>query len=177
MSDEDFFIDDVLENINNKKKKRKAKPKDKGGRGERLLCAVLAERFKAPFSRVIGSGNRISQVSLSESAKQLLTSDIVCPDGFKFSIECKFGYDVDLSTCFVTGNKQLDAFLAQAEKDAGRVKRKPLLCWKKDHRDWLAFIKASDAPKMDYPYKLYYRDWIGVSLDLLLQQPDSYFIS
>ena len=171
---DDFFIDDVLENLGRKEKK-KVNSKDKGKRGERDLCAVFSERFsdKNGFFRVVGSGAHGHRL-MAEQAVQVLTADIVCPEGFKFSVECKYGYaDIDLCTCFDKGIKNLDDFLDQAEKDAVRVGKLPMLCWRKPRQNWLVFVKAASAP--DGTYKLYYRDWVGMSLTELFKQPDSFF--
>ena len=150
----DFFIDDVLENLEKSEKKR-MNSKDKGRRGEADLCFTLKERFKKPFSRVVSSGARISQVGLSEQAKLVLTGDIVVPERFRFSIECKYGYDdIDLSTSFDKGIIKIDNFLTQAKKDANGIGRSPMLCWRKPHQNWLAFL-LEDVPS---PYKLHYRE-------------------
>jgi Holliday junction resolvase len=174
---DDFFIDDILENLERKEKK-KINSKDKGARGERDLCAILLSRFpdKKGFFRVIGSGNRGSQVNLGEHAKQFFTGDISSGStGFKFSIECKYGYeDIDLSTCFDSGIKPLDVFLEQAEKDAAKVGKLPMLCWRKPRKPWIVFVKETNK---DFSYKLYYKDWICVSLTEFLSQDDSIFFN
>lgn len=173
---EDFFIDDILENL--KPKKKKIDSKDKGGRGERDLCKVLAKRFPDTkgFFRVVGSGNRWSQVNLTEEAKKILTADIVTPENFRFSIECKYGYaDIDLSTCFDKGNKDLDEFLIKTEKDANRVNKYPLLCWRKSHKPWICFFKEDGGQYISPSYKLHYRDWTCLSLNVFLSFPDDWF--
>jgi hypothetical protein len=174
MDDEDFFIDDVLNTL--KTKKKKVNSKDKGQRGERDLCKVLADRFPTHtgFFRVVGSGNRWSHAELTEQAKSVMTGDLVCPEGFAFTIECKYGYaDIDLCYAFEGGHKEIDKFLEQADKDADRVSKKPMLCWKKPRQPWLAFLKNMDV---DTDYKMYYRNWVVVSLaDILRTQPDEFF--
>lgn len=170
MNDDDFFVEDILDN---NVKKKKINSKDKGRRGESDLCKVLSARFvgMAGFNRVIGSGNAWSFANLTEQAKNVMTGDIVCPEGFKFSIECKYGYaQIDLSSSF-HGNKELDKFLLQSEKDADRIHRKPMLCWKKPRQKWLAFVKED----LQYKYKMTYREWSIVSLDTLLEEDDSFF--
>lgn len=178
MSDDDFFIEDVIKNLGDKKKKINSK--DKGRRGESDLCKVLSARFKDKpgFFRTVGSGNRWYHATLTEQAKQVLTGDIVCAEGFAFSIECKYGYaDIDLSSAFDNGSKQLDEFLAQAEKDANRVSKKPMLCWKKPRQGWLACLKSQDAPCRDFNYKMYYREWVILSLTEILTEPDGFFFT
>lgn len=178
MNEEDCFVDDIINNI--KSKKKKLNSKDKGKRGERDLCKVLTKRFPdhKGFFRVMGSGSLGGFSHLTEQAKEIFTGDIVCPEGFKFSIECKYGYDdIDLCTALEDGNKTIDKFLSQAEKDAERVKKKPLLCWKKPRQNWLAFFKIEEVCRIEAVYKLIYRDWICLPLTKVVTMPDTFFFT
>lgn len=171
----DYFIEDITKNI---ERKKKLDSKDKGQRGERELCKILAKRFagRKGFYRVVGSGSRGKQVQLSEQDEIFFAGDIVAPAGFVFSIECKYGYaDIDLGSALEGGSKDLDRFLNQAEKDASRVGKMPMLCWKKPRKNWLVFLKESDISG-DFTYKFIYRDWVIVALtDILLKLEDSFF--
>lgn len=186
MDNEDYEIEDLISNLNKSSKKRK-NSKKKGGRGENTLCKVLKKRFNYPFSRVVGSGNRWSQTNLSEEAKRLLTGDVVVPSNFKFCIECKHGYS-ELDLCNVLDNKTkiLDDFIEQAVRDAGRINRTPIVCWKKDYCSWIVFVKKEDFATaagfkkfehniIDFGVYLCYNDWIGISLENFLKQEDSFF--
>ena len=91
--------------------------------------------------------------------------------------ESKGGYDsIDLSSIFKKGNSELDKFLSQAEDDSKRCNRKPMLCWKKTRKPWLSFLKTSDLEGHDFKYKLIYGKWTGISLDLLLELEDKFFL-
>ena len=57
---------------------------------------MLTDFFGCSFTRSIGSGNRWGQVVLSEQAKQVFSGDICVPEGFKWVIECKGGYEDDM---------------------------------------------------------------------------------
>lgn len=179
-NDDDFFVDDVLDALNKKKAaKKKVNSKDKGVRGERNLCDILMARFpdRKGFFRVVGSGAHSHRANMTDQAKEVLTSDIVCPEGFKFSIECKFGYkDYDLLAAFGSRLKGLDEFLEQSTRDADKVGKKPWLCWKKPRQGWVCFMRAEHAPIHVFPVKLYYHEWVAVPLaELLASQPDDYF--
>lgn len=174
MNDDDFFVEDVMKNL---EKKKKVNSKDKGDRGERDLCKVLCGRFpnREAFFRVVGSGNRWSQVTLSEHAKEVLVGDVCAPPGFRHSIECKYGYaDIELSSILLNGNKQIDVFLEKAERDAAKVGRHPLLCWRKPHYPWVVFIKRKIEPPQ---FHMWYKDWLVVSLDHLLTYPDEWWFA
>ncbi|MEI8270582.1 MAG: hypothetical protein WCG45_04380, partial [bacterium] len=159
-------------------KKKKVDGKKKGNRTELDLTKVLNARFKTGFSRSVGSGNRWSQTVLPKHAQDIFSGDLVVPQGFKFVIESKGGYDdVDLSNIFLKGNNVIDSFLKQVTSDSKRCDRKPLLCWKKTRKPWLAFVLTKDLPEEDnFQYSLRYRNWTAVALDELLQLSDDFFL-
>jgi hypothetical protein len=177
IDNDDLEIDDVIKNLSEKKKKINCKKK--GNRVELQLTKLLTDRFKLNFSRTVSSGARWSQAKLSEEAKNIFSGDLVVCKGFKFVIECKGGYDsIDLNTLFIDGNKDLDKFLEQVTNDSDRCNRKPMVCWKKTRKPWLAFIHSSELTehKNMFNYILYYNNWSIVSLDILLQLNDDFFI-
>lgn len=172
-----IIVEDII--VNNDKRKRK-NSSVKGKRGERLACKELIARFGQQFSRSLGSGNRTSQIhGMPDFAKKTFSGDICCPDGFRFVIEHKFGYeeDVDLHNSFFGGCKKLDEFLEQVTKDANYCKRKPLLLWKRARKPYLSFIKISDIKEFidSFKYKLLYRDWVCISLKELLALDNDFF--
>jgi len=171
--EEDFQIDDILKN---KDKPKKVNGNSKGKRTERSLANLLNKRFGQGFSRSLGSGNRWSQVSnLPKHAKETLTGDICCPEGFKFVVESKGGYSkIDLNNIFEKGNTELDEFIKQVSNDSERCQKMPLLIWKKDRRPWMVFIRSKDLIG-EYEYKIVYRDWVIIPLKELLELPDSFF--
>ena len=170
---DDFIIDDILSNGEPKKKKNS---KRKGKRGESDVCDLFIKRFPdQKFSRVIGSGAHAYRSNLTEAAKVIFTGDIVTPDNFRFCIEVKTGYpEIDLCSALDGGHTKIDAFLDQATKDAERIKKQPLMVWKKDRQPWIAFLKGEEAIGF-YTYCLSYRGWYGISLTLLLEQPEPFW--
>ena len=174
-NNEDFFVDDVLSDMKNKKKK--VDGKRKGNRTERNVVKVLNDRFGTGFSRSIGSGNRWSQTShLPKHAQDVFSGDLVCPQNFSFCIESKGGYDdIDVHGFFNEGNSQIDEFIKQAELDSERCGRKPLLIWKKNRKPYLAFIKESDLPHKKFNYYMNYKNYIIVNLEELMKLEDGFF--
>lgn len=174
---EDFFSDDDI--LNKKQKKKKINVKDKGGRSELALTKILNERFGTGFSRSVGSGNRWSQAHLPKHASDVFSGDTVCPENFKFCIECKGGYSsIDFNSVFPDGNKDIDKFLSQASKDGERCNRKPLLCWRRDRRPWIVFVLIEDF--QDYIYQEYYlkyNKWVALKLDDFLKLDDAFFFN
>lgn len=175
---DDYFIDDVLNNYKNKKKK--VDGKRKGNRTERNVVKVLNERFGTGFSRSIGSGNRWSQTNhLPKHAQDVFSGDLVVPENFAFCIESKGGYDdIDVHGFFDEGNSQIDEFIKQCEEDSKRCNRKPLLIWKKNRKPFLAFIKESDLPHKNFNFYMHYKNYIVLNLkELLLLENDFFFIN
>lgn len=109
------------------------------------LVKILNNRFGGGFSRSVGSGNRWSQVThLPKHAQEVFSGDLIVPQGFKWALESKGGYqNIDLNSVFVGGSRELDGFLDQVTKDAERCGRKPMLCWKRDRKPWLAFVATA----------------------------------
>lgn len=158
--------------------KKRIKSGSKGKRKELELAKVLTERFGPGFSRSIGSGNRWGQVSfLPKHAQDTFSGDLVCPSDFLWVFECKGGYnEIDLNNAFAGGIADLDVFLKQAEDESKRTGRKPMLCWKKDRRPWLSFVKKEHVPcEFDPDYVLKYRGWVAANLTDFLLQPDTFW--
>ncbi len=175
---DELEVDDIF----SLKKTKKINSSVKGKSNEREIVKILNQRFKnilssnsswGLFSISIGSGNRYSQVSLSYSAKQIFSSDISSPPSFKFTIESKAGYDIDLCSAF-TGNKELDSFLMQATEDGEKSNKLPMVLWKKNRMPRLAFVH-SEIIKKTFDYQMKYRNWTVVTFADLLLEPDNFF--
>lgn len=175
---DDFFTDDLLAD-KKKRKKRKAEGKKRGNRTELELVKMLNKRFGGVFSRSVGSGNRWGQVTyLPKHAQEVFSGDLIVPLGFEWALESKGGYkDIDLNSVFVGGSKELDGFLDQVTKDAERCGRKPMLCWKRDRKPWLAFVPTRELQGHAFKYRLEYREWSAVALDVLLKLPGEFFLN
>lgn len=174
MSDfDDFDVDNPFDRDKSKRKNSKKK----GNRGELQLCKLLSERFHPhEFSRTPGSGNRWAQVRF---VKKDFLGDIVCPDTFRFVLECKHGYpDIDLHNLMEHRNKKLDGFFQQAMDESERANLPPMLCWKKDRIPWLAFVLKTDLPQVEqFSTCLYYDAWVCLSLKELLKLDNEFFFT
>jgi hypothetical protein len=158
--------------------KKRINSKSKGNRAELELAKILTKRFGMPFARVgVSSGARPKQVKLDGTAKQAFTSDLIVPDGFRFSVECKaVNKDVDL----LDQSALLDKFLQQAADDANSIKKVPMLCWKRNRKGWLAILPERYVFGKTIVFTNYYsvyREWVVCYLDALLEteQPDFWF--
>ena len=154
--------------------------KRKGKSGELKICKILNARFGGEyFSRVVGSGNRWAQVA---RVSDDYISDLVTPEGFRFSIECKIGYSDVRVSGLLSSNKTIDDFLGQCKADAERAKKRPMLVWKQDRQPWIVFIYWDDYQALRTDQDLIlgyygrYREWLVASLDDLLGMGDSFFL-
>lgn len=173
---DDYETEDIIDNLN--KKKKKINSKKKGNRVELELTKILTTRFGKPFSRSVGSGNRWGQVTnMPTHAKTTLTGDICPPEGFKWVIECKGGYEdkIDLNGVFKDGCTTLNGFIEQSKKDAEQSGRKPIVIWKRSFKPWLAMVKKEDLLDVAYTFYMCYKDWVIVPLEELLKKPDNYW--
>jgi len=177
MPDDDFAyeVDNVLAEAEKQKRSKKKKNSgDKGDRGERMLCQVLNRHFDTnEFTRVLGSGNRWSQV---EFVKKDYIGDVVCPDDFRFVVECKFGYtdELDLYSAIASGHYLLDEWTSKAEDYAERSGRDPIICWKREYLPWLGIVKTS-ALDQEFDFQFKYRNWTSTALDNLLALGKEFF--
>lgn len=178
MDEDDLQIDNIMEG--REKKTKKVDGKAKGDRTELHLCKLFFTHFGVEFSRAPGSGSRGKQVSLPEHAKKTLTGDICVPEGFKWVIECKGGYekDMNLSVAIEGSLPQLDAFIKQVSTDAASTTRRPIVCWKRNRKPWLAAIRCEDFPaeiEKQFPFRLQYGEWVMINLEKLLEVTDRSF--
>lgn len=186
MDDKDLQIDNILEHG---KKKQKVDGKAKGNRTELNLCKLLTEHFGTEFTKAPGSGAFATiRESLPDHAKKTLTGDLCVPEKFKWVIESKGGYENDIELASALdgdGITRLDEFIEQTSRDADYCGRKSLICWKRNRKPWLAMLKLKDFVHCDniatgdledeFAYRMYYREWIMVSLEKLLEITEKEF--
>jgi Holliday junction resolvase len=174
----DFDNDLLVDNLLKEGRKKGINGCRKGKTVERNLCKFLTEKFQAEFTRSVGSGNRWGQVELPEYAKQVFTGDICVPEGFKWVIESKGGYEdkLDLNNVCDGPITQLDDFIEQVSRDAEYCGRKPIVLWKRNRKPWIAVVRKEHIMSESvFPYLIRYGDWRIVSFDELLKNTDRNF--
>jgi Holliday junction resolvase len=99
--------------------------KKKGNAFEREIANKFSEEFNDTFKRVPMSGGLVGGVNrkiveqgLREDAVEILAGDVISPEGFPFSIECKSYKDFEFHQVLQGENKVLDEWIKQAEDDA-----------------------------------------------------------
>ena len=132
-----FDLDDIPEdNIMNESKKR-VNGKKKGNRYELEVAKDLSSRYDDTFRRVPQSGaivgglNRKLNEGLTSDAQEIFAGDIIAPQWFPFTIECKNYADTPkIHNLLSIGDKDLDTWIKQAKTSSDVAKKEWLLCFK-----------------------------------------------
>jgi hypothetical protein len=156
--------------------KKRINSKQKGSRAELELAKILTKRFGLPFAQVgVSSGARPKQVKLDGYAIETFTGDLIVPEKFRFSVECKA---VNVHVDLLDQSALLDKFLGQADSDAKSIDKLPMLCWKRNRKGWIAAVpaRAFRFTGTEIPaYCSRYRDWLVCKLETLLEAKSSCF--
>jgi len=145
----------------------------KGKCWERELCKKLEELFPTnKFQRVPQSGaffggkNRYRAEGAREDAKEILSGDIICPQGFPFSVECKSYKDFPFHKILKGECKELDEWIKQAESDA-EVSRKNMIIFMKFNNigQYVCFDKKLLQDINFHNYMLYINKYVVISYE------------
>lgn len=157
--------------------------KNKGSSFERKIANTLSARFEQitgiqqSFRRNPDSGSFFGGSNTKRTATHDLDhaffGDLICPDKFKFSVECKFYKTGPTFSAIVKGNiSQWDGWISQAKQDAANSKKDMLLVVKYNGVEEVAFVTTPiDSLRLVLPYK----DVYGYRLDDILGLPDQFF--
>lgn len=157
----------------------KVNGKQKGSAFERKMCNKLSARFaehtgveksfyRNPSSGAFFGGKNQSRMQTHDLEKATF-GDIICPNNFKFSIECKH-YKTAPSFKSILESKvgQWDTWISQAEQDASNANREVLLIIKYNNVEEFVLVKGE---KSDLNYKGYRI----VPLTDFIENENSYF--
>lgn len=132
-----------LKNLIKEKKKRK-NSRTKGNTFERKVCAILNEYFDTTeFIRSPGSGAFSTTHNLPDHLK--FSGDLITPKTFKFTIECKKGYNKENIGSVFNTKSDLMSFIDQAEKDSQKIQKNFLLIFQQDRKDILCLFKEKGS--------------------------------
>lgn len=145
-----------------KPKKKRINSKKKGNKFELDVAKLLNSRFDTKeFERSPNSGAYATTHNLPEHLK--LYGDLITPLLFKYTIECKKGYNDISFYHFLNNDSPLFwDLVTQSEKDSEQSNKPMLLVIKQDRKKILAVIKEDlDLPnirlkKEDNTYYMYY---------------------
>jgi hypothetical protein len=125
--------------------------KKKGNAGEKYVVELLKkwwddEHFIRNF--LGGSGAAGTQLAgrndVSSSLLEAMTGDIICPEGFPFSIESKFYETIDLYEVMRNPEKAtVVEFWRQCKNDADRIKKIPLVIMRENRKQAYCMFPSS----------------------------------
>ena len=122
------------------KKKKKVNSRAKGSTFERQIAKILNDRLgTTEFSRTPGSGAFATTHSLPDHLK--IYGDLITPQNFKYTIECKVGYDKENLGGFFKDNSELYKFIEQSKKDSKQSGKPFLVVFKQTRKDILCIIE------------------------------------
>jgi len=154
--------------------------KKKGNRFELDIAKRFTVLFEAEFRRTPNSGaytggkNRAGATGLREDAQEILSGDIIGPQGFPYLIECKSYADKPgFHLLLQGGDATFNKWVTQNEGDSEFVNKNFLLLFKINRKGEFAVINPDDEflpdiETIDCPYMMYGKYMI-ISLENLIR--------
>lgn len=140
--------------------------KAKGNSFERQIAKILSEQYEYLYGpnssqRNISSGSMYggsNKIRANDVNKDFIyfASDIICPNAFKYVIECKF-YKTppSINSIITQNNSQWDKWVKQVENDADSAGKSPMLIIK--YNDVKPFVLIKDRfDNIIFNYKEYF---------------------
>lgn len=128
-------------------KKKRTNSRTKGNSFERKVCKILNEYFNTTeFIRSPGSGAFSTTHNLPEHLK--FSGDLITPKMFKYTIECKKGYNKENIGSIFNPKSDLISFIQQAEKDASKIQKNFLIIFQQDRKDILCLFNEYKSPAL-----------------------------
>ena len=125
-----------------KKTRKKVNSRQKGSSFERGISKLLNETFGTDeFCRSPGSGAFATTHKLPEHLK--IYGDLITPENFRFTIECKKGYNNINIYSLLDYSSKFWEFLDQSEKDSRSSKKEPMVIFKQDRKPTLAIVREN----------------------------------
>lgn len=139
----------------------------KGGEFERLTAKFLNKVYETEeFTRTPGSGalmgmsNFAKRMGLSEEVRRTLGSDLIVPEWFPYSVECKwYKADPNYSTIIKDNDSMLDLWLGEAVFDAINFDAIPMLVFKTNNQGIHYAIPTDIISMIVVTHKLMYNEF------------------
>jgi len=126
--------------------------KKKGNSFELKIAKLLSKKFDKQFSRTPNSGGfaTINKNCIADKVLKEISGDIITPENFNYCIECKHGYDIELSQ-LLTDTAQRRLFISFIEECEKSLQNNyPLIIYQRNRRRPLACLY--DSLIKDYEY-------------------------
>jgi len=151
--------------------------KKKGNKWELDISHLFSEHFKDEFRRVPQSGavfggcNRVRATGVRQDAQEILSGDVIVPEWFEFSIECKSYKDLELHQIYTGKCARLDGWIEQGENDAEFAKKKMLLLIKLVRKGTFACVGRGIIDEKELTeYTIYKNKYLIIDLNVFLDK-------
>jgi hypothetical protein len=153
--------------------KKRVNSKAKGNRWELELSKILSDAFGGEFRRVPQSGgfmggfNRSRNENIRADAKEILSGDLIAPQGFFFVVEAKHHKDEPKFHQILAGeSKKLDEWIRQSEEEAKASMKEPMIVFKVDRQGAFAVLN-NNVTCVDYKDRphLHYKGKVVITLE------------
>jgi hypothetical protein len=159
--------------------------KNKGNTFERKIANVLSDRFqtvlglKKAFRRSVDSGSFFGGKNQSRVTTHDLSKanfgDLMCPENFNYSIECKHYKDAPTLGSLLDGSiKDWDKWIAQASQDCRNSGKKMAIIIKYNNQKEIVIVE-SVPPEVACAVK--YQDCAVIPLAVFLAMDDREFFT
>jgi len=152
---------------------------NKGKNFERQLCEILSQHFGEGFKRtpysgsIFGKTNISRSVGMSEGVINTLTGDLMTPDGFPFSVECKAYQDLEFHR-LLTGNcTKVDSWTTQATQDATLSKKEMLVVFKLNNKGIFVCLNYDLIKDFNLDNYIKYKNFAIISLEKFLEMKNN----
>lgn len=157
------------------------KSKSKGNNYEREVVGLLNELYNVDqFARTPGSGslmgrtNWAKRVELNQNQKETLASDIIVPDFFPYSVECKWYADSPNHSSVMKGyDADLNKWLAECCFDAINLQLIPMLFFKTNRKGTFIAVPSILKSVLKYNSCTMYHDFMILSEEEFKNNKDS----
>lgn len=148
--------------------------KKKGNSFERECVHILTEHFGQGFSRVPQSGAAFGGTNFrraegfSNNAMTVLVGDIITPELFPFSIECKSYKSLQFFQLLKGSCTQLDGWISQSEQDCLLSKKQPIIFFKLNNIGIFCCIKNDLIKNVSIENYVKYKNYTIITMDVFL---------
>jgi hypothetical protein len=144
---DDFDLSPLKEKL----KKKRINSRKKGNTFELKICKILNEKFNTTeFCRSPGSGAFATTHKLPEYMK--IQGDIITPKDFKFTLECKKGYNKLGLDSFLNTKSDFYSMIAQATKDYKNSSKNNWAILIQQDRQEILFISEIDIKNHSHSF-------------------------
>lgn len=147
----------------------------KGKTFERDIVHILTEKFGPGFSRIpqsgaaFGGSNFKRALGFSNNAIQCLTGDLITPDGYPFSIECKSHKDLAFNLLLSGSCQKMDEWISQSSQDAKLNNKEPIVVFKLNNKGIFVCLRSELINKIHIENYIKYKIYTIITLEVFLQ--------